>query len=259
MAQRKATMKKIREILRLKEESGLSLRKISRAMKLSRPVVTDYIGRCLNRGLDYKRIKDMPDDELEALLRSDTLSVDEDERYSALAGQFEHFLRDLGQVGVTRYILWEEYRIKNPGGYGYSQFCYHFQAWKASQELSMHMEHKAGDKLFVDYAGQKMSIVDRMTGEVTPVEVFVAILGASQLTYVEATLSQKKQDFIDSVAGHSVPGLTPQGKETTVPVGSSPRLDRPPSIPGSPRSPVVINQYSIGPSHLWNFHPNTSP
>jgi len=196
MAQRKATMKKIREILRLKEESELSLRKISRAMKLSRPVVTDYIDRCHNRGLDYERIKDMPDDELEALLRSDALSVDEDERYMVLAGQFEHFLRDLSRVGVTRHILWEEYRIKNPVGYGYSQFCYHFQAWKASQELSMHMEHKAGDKLFVDYAGQKMSIVDRMTGEVTPVEVFVAILGASQLTYVEATLSQKKQDFI---------------------------------------------------------------
>ena len=85
MAQRKATMKKIREILRLKEESELSLRKISRAMKLSRPVVTDYIDRCHNRGLDYERIKDMPDDELEALLRSDALNLDEDKRYSTLA------------------------------------------------------------------------------------------------------------------------------------------------------------------------------
>jgi transposase len=196
MAQRKATMKKIREILRLKEEFHLSLRKISRAMKLSRPVITDYLERCKLHGLTYQRVLSMPDDELEALLRNDVSNTSEDKRYSALAGQFEYFTRELTRVGVTRQLLWEEYRGKNPEGYGYSQFCYHYQSWKTGQEISMHMEHKVGDKMFVDFAGEKLSIVDRLTGEITPVEVFVAILGASQLTYVEATMSQKKQDFI---------------------------------------------------------------
>jgi transposase len=198
MAQRKATMNKIRELLRLKDECGLSLRKISRAMKLSRPVITDHLQRCKIRGITHQTALTMPDDELEALLRSDTATTNEDGRYLALSARFEHWSRELTRVGVTRQLLWEEYRNECSDGYGYSQFCHHLQFWKTSHELSMHMEHKAGDKMFVDYAGEKLSIVDRATGEIIPVEVFVAILGASQLTYVEATLHQKKQDFINA-------------------------------------------------------------
>jgi transposase len=198
MAQRKATMKKIREILRLKEESKLSLRKISQVMKLSRPVITDYLERCVRHGLTFQRVLNMPDDELEEILRTDIASPNDDERHHALAERFEMMSRELKRVGVTRQLLWEEYRQEHPDGYGYSQFCYHYHNWGTGQELSMHMEHKAGDKMFVDFAGEKLFIVDRITGEIIPVEVFVAILGASQLTYAEATLSQKKQDFIQA-------------------------------------------------------------
>jgi len=198
MSQRKATMKKIREILRLKSECGLSLRKISAVIKLSRPVITEYLDRCERHGLTWQNIKDMPDDELEKLLQAEVPAKEKDKRYATLADQFEYLSRELKRVGVTRQLLWEEYRAKNLDGYGYSQFCYHLQAWEKNNEISMHIEHKAGDKMFVDYAGEKFSTVNRITGEIIPAEVFVALLGASQFTYVEATRSQKKQDFIQA-------------------------------------------------------------
>ena len=105
---------------------------------------------------------------------------------------------ELKKTGVTLMILWNEYQKENPDGYSYSQFCYHFQVWRNASKVTMHIEHKVGDKMFVDYAGDKLAIVDRKTGKEKPVEVFVAILGASQLTYAEASFSQKSEDWIRS-------------------------------------------------------------
>lgn len=188
-------MKKIREIVRLRERCGLSLRKTAQALNLSRPVTNDYYSKCHKHGLTYEIIKDMPDDELLKVLQADATDVI-DKRYRRLSGRFHQMAKELKRVGVTRHLLWEEYRQEEPEGYGYSQFCYHFQTWEESQELSMHMEHKAGDKLFVDFAGKKLAITDRETGMSQPVEVFIAILGASNLTYVEAAMTQQKHDFI---------------------------------------------------------------
>lgn len=198
MVQRKVTMKKIREILRLKEECGLSLRRISQAMKISRPVISEYLEKCTQRGINFRSVKDLPDDELEKLLKDDSLPRNEDDRHIILEKTFPFMSRELKRVGVTRHILWEEYLKDNPEGYGYSQFCHHYQVWEASKELSMHQVHKAGDKLFVDFAGEKLSIINSITGESTPVHIFVAVLGASQLTYVEAVSSQKKREFIEA-------------------------------------------------------------
>ncbi|MCI0549921.1 MAG: IS21 family transposase, partial [Anaerolineae bacterium] len=91
---------------------------------------------------------------------------------------------------------WQEYRAEHPEGYSYSQFCYHFQVWRGTSQLTMHMTHKAGDKMFADFTGKKLHIVDKLTGEIKDVETFVAILGASQYTYVEAIASQKKEDWL---------------------------------------------------------------
>ena len=93
-------------------------------------------------------------------------------------------------------MLWEQYRVEHPDGFGVSQFKHYYAQWKAQVNPVMRMEHKAGDKLYVDFAGDKLSIVDPLSGEVTAVEVFVCILGASQLTYVEAVMTQQKEDFI---------------------------------------------------------------
>jgi transposase len=189
-------MKKVKELLRLTDECGLSLRKVSTIIGLSRPVVSDYLKRCQANNLSFETIKDMPDGELEEFLKTPVNSEADDSRYRLLAGRFDQMVKELKGVGVTRRLLWEEYRGEHPDGYGYSQFCNHFQVWISGQELSMHIEHKAGDKLFVDFTGKRLAITDRLTGEQTLVETFVAILGASQLTYVEAVLSQKKHDFI---------------------------------------------------------------
>ena len=104
--------------------------------------------------------------------------------------------KELKRKGVTRVLLWQRYKVTHPNGVGRSQFNHYFALWKAQVNPTMHTEHKEGDKLYVDFAGEKLSIVDKQTGEIQQVEVFVAILGASQLTYVEAVMSQQKEDFI---------------------------------------------------------------
>jgi transposase len=105
--------------------------------------------------------------------------------------------KELKKRGMTRYILWERYIALNPDGYKASQFKYHYQQWLRRSKPVMHIEHIAGDKMYIDYAGEKLHLVDKDTGEITDVEVFISVLGASQLTYVEATLSQCKEDFIN--------------------------------------------------------------
>lgn len=194
MSQRRISMKKIREIMRLYEHSGLSQRQIAQALGISRPVVSDYITKIKTSGLAYKDIENMPDETLIEILQRNKET--DDKRYKILQDKFPYFVKELKRIGVTRQILWDEYTQENPDGYSYSQFCYHFQVWQNMSEVTMHMEHKAGDKLFVDFAGKKLAITDRITGEKQEVEVFVAVLGASQLVYVEASLSQKKEDWI---------------------------------------------------------------
>ena len=147
-------------------------------------------------GLTYEETKDMPDSRFFALFekqRNKRCS-----KYEDISKLFPYFVTELKKTGVTLMILWNEYQKKHPDGYSYSQFCYHFQVWRNASKVTMHIEHKAGDKMFVDYAGDRLMIVDRKTGKEQPVEVFVAILGASQLTYAEASLTQKSEDWIRS-------------------------------------------------------------
>ena len=196
MARKRISMKKIREIIRFKETTNMSERKIARALKISRPVVAQYLNDFKASGLTYEETKDMPDSRFIALFekqRSKKCS-----KYEELSELFPYFATELKKTGVTLMTLWNEYQKEHPVGYGYSQFCYHFQVWRSASKITMHIEHKAGDKMFVDYAGDKLAIVDRKTGKEQPVEVFVAILGASQLTYAEACFSQKSEDWIRS-------------------------------------------------------------
>ncbi len=193
MRKRKVSMKKVREIVRLHEECKLSQRQISKAMSLSRPMVSEYLRNIETSGLKYKDIQVMPDNALLEILNNKSIK---NENYEKLQSKFGYFTKELKRVGVTRHLLWEEYIRENHGGYSYSQFCYHYQVWENTGDVTMHLEHKAGDKLFVDYTGKKLQVVNLLTGKIQEVEVFVAVLGASQLTYVEATKSQKKEDWI---------------------------------------------------------------
>jgi len=187
-------MEKVRDILRLKEQCGLSERAISRALNVSRPVVKDYLAKLSKAGVDYSEVKEFSDDELLEVIKGRHSSLSE--RYDVLRQKFDYFAKELKRPGVTLERLWQEYRAEYPDCYSYSQFCYHFQLWRSASELTMHLDHKAGDKMFVDFTGKKLQITDRKTGEIKDIEVFVAVLGASQLTYVEATPSQKKADWL---------------------------------------------------------------
>jgi transposase len=180
--------------MRLKHQCHLSERAISRALNLSRPVIAQYLRDIAHSGLSYDEIQLMDDDSLTEVLTGSKNS--KSERYLRLTKQFDYFAKELKRTGVTLQLLWQEYRAEDPDGYSYTQFCYHFQVWRSSCELTMHLEQKAGDKMFADFTGKKLTFIDRQTGEVKEAEIFVAILPASQLTYVEAVESQQKQDWL---------------------------------------------------------------
>ena len=113
---------------------------------------------------------------------------------------------ELKKKGVTLQWLWERYIHEHPQGYQYSQYCLHFHRWRRSEEVSMHIEYKAGEAMLVDWAGDKLEVINGITGQNWELEQFVAILGASELTYVEARESQEEA-ALDSSQRGSVPVL----------------------------------------------------
>lgn len=122
-------------------------------------------------------------------------------RMQSMLRCFPQVDKELKRTGVNRHILWEAYYKEFPEGYQYSQFCFYYNQWKARVNPVMHMDHKAGDKLYVDFAGQKLSITDKETGEIIAVEVFVAILGASSLTW-KRYLASKKRTLLPPARTH---------------------------------------------------------
>lgn len=188
-------MGKVREIIRLAEECGLSQRGIARAVNVSRPVVAQYLLDFGATGLKYEEIAGMPDDKLLEIF-SNKKPLSSIPRYQTLAELFPALGKKLKQKGQTLYNLWQEYIAGHPDGYAYSQFCFHYQVWREADSVTMHINYKAGDKMLVDFTGQKLEVIDPTTGKPQPVEVFVAILGASQYTYAEAVESQAKEDWI---------------------------------------------------------------
>jgi transposase len=193
-AMKRISMKKIREIIKLCSTTDLSIRKIARAVSVSRPVVKEYLDSFKNCGLTYEEITNINDDDLLAIIRKKV--VTKNDRYAYLASKFEYFTQELKKKYVTIQKLWEEYLEENPDGFSRSQFCFHFHSWRKQSDLTMHIEHKAGDKMFVDFTGKKLNITDKETGEKRDAETFVTILPASHLTFVCATENQKTCNWI---------------------------------------------------------------
>src|SRR5690606_12873588 len=194
MANNPISMIRIRQILRLHTQ-GYSKLKIAGQTGISRNTLKKYLKEFNSSGLSFEEINELSDKDLE-----DLFVKQEDEpvnkKLQALFNRFPSVEKELKKKGVTRQLLWEQYRKEEPEGYSLTQFKHYYAQWKAQVNPVMRMEHKAGDKLYVDFAGDKLHITDPVTGEMKPVEVFVAILGASQLTYAEAVMSQQKEDFI---------------------------------------------------------------
>lgn len=193
MAGKTIIMSKLKHIIRLRSNE-VPLQTIAKASGLSRNTVKKYLRLIEVKKLKHEDLLKMEDAALDALLNDP--EPQDDARYQTLASLFDYIEKELARTGVNRWVLWGEYRLLHPDGYSYSQFCDYYRQWKKTMAGSFHQTHLPGEKMFIDYTGKKLSIVDPQSGEVTEVEVYVAILGFSQLTYVEAVASQKKEDFI---------------------------------------------------------------
>lgn len=189
-------MRVIKEVLRLKFEAKLSLRQIASSLKMALGTVTLHLKRAAAAGLSWPLPTDMNDQALEAALFPN----------QAKPAQTRHVIPDyatmhkeLKRKGVTKQLLWEEYKqIHGDKGYQYSQYCQHYRDWVGTLKRSMRQIHKAGEKLFIDYCGPTLPIVNPDTGEFRHAQIFVACWGASTYTYAEASWSQKKGDWIEA-------------------------------------------------------------
>lgn len=193
MANKGKTMRQIKEMLRLCVCCKMTLRQSGRATRTNHRIVGRNLRKYLSLGLTWAEFEKKSDGEIQRLFRK---KQPVDSRYHDLEQMFPYMETELGRTGVTLKTLWEEYKEGRFFAYEYSQYCHHFQAWQNTRDVRMHIEHKAGDKLFVDFAGDKLQITNRETGMKEDVEVFVAVLGWSQLTYVEAAMSQKTQEWV---------------------------------------------------------------
>lgn len=187
-------MEKIREILRLSQELKFSIRQIAEATGVSKTSVGEYLAEYKRSDLSYQDVLAISDQELADMFEKRNKTTNP--MYEVLSKEFPIYEKELARVGVTLYLLWEEYKDRNPDGFSYSRFCHHYRMWEGKLKAGMHIEHKAGDLTYTDFTGKKMHYVDPETGEVMPAEIFIAILGASQLIYVEAVRSQKLDDWI---------------------------------------------------------------
>jgi len=195
MAKRRLSMRKIKEVLRLKWTHKLSNRKIAKSCFISRSTVADYLLRAKLAGLSWPLDPELDDTAIENLLFPvRDKSVPAESRMPDM----DYLYRELKRKSVTMQLLWYEYKQANPDGYQYSQFCNLYRQWVKKLDLTLRQEHRAGKKIFIDYAGQTVSIVDPKTGEITESQIFLATLGASNYTFAEASPSQDLPSWIKS-------------------------------------------------------------
>lgn len=194
MATERLSMRQIREILRQKLVVGRSNRQVAASLGISNGSVSSTASRARALGLDWEKVAALSDDALEERLYGPRSA----KRVGRPLPDPAYLHVELRRVGVTLQLLHLEYLEQHSNGFRYTAFCAHYNEWLARQKLTMRQVHRAGEKLFVDYSGKKPRIVDAQTGEVTEVELFVAVLGASNFTYAEATRTQTVADWIGS-------------------------------------------------------------
>ena len=193
MPTQRVTMSKIRHTLQLLHSGNLSQRQIGAALGISKSSVSDIASYARAAALDWAQAQLLSDDELQARLYRPPVA----RQSRHLEPDYAHLHGELKRAGVTLQLLWEEYQQQHQGqAYKYSAFCEKYQQWAKHLKRSMRQTHQAGDKLFVDYAGQTVPVVNVSTGEITRVQVFVAVLGASNYTYACATPTQTAADWV---------------------------------------------------------------
>ena len=194
MANKGLSMRKVREVLRLHHVAGLSARAIARSLKISPVTVRRYVSRAEELALGWPLPESLDDAALERRL----FPAPAPSCSPRPLPEWTQVHRELRRKDVTLALLWEEYKAAHPQGLQYSRFCERYRAWASTLDAVMRQEHRAGEKMFVDYAGRTVPVVDRETGEIRQAQVFVAVLGASNYTFAEATWSQALPDWVAS-------------------------------------------------------------
>jgi transposase len=186
-------MRKIREVLRLKFEAGLGDGQIASAIGSARSTVQECVRRAKEAGIGWPLPAELDEEALQARLYRREVPLSR-----TPLPDFVKIQAELKRPGVTRMLLWQEYKAASPDGWQYSVFCDQYRRWLGTQDLVLRQHHTPGEKCFVDYAGQTAAVTDRATGELRPAQIFVAVLGASSYTFAEATWTQQSQDWLGS-------------------------------------------------------------
>ncbi len=194
MSRKGVSMRKVREILRLRLGGGLSTRQVADSCRVSVGTVSEYERRARAAGLGWPLPADLDDTGLERIVRAREC----DFRHNRPLPDASYLITEMKRAHVTLHLLWLEYRESLSGGYGYTQFCHYYNQAKAKADLVLRQEHRAGEKLFTDYAGDTLKMVNPKTGEIIPVYVFVAVLGASNYTFAEGVTSLNVASWIGS-------------------------------------------------------------
>jgi len=193
MAGKKKDLMDLRQLIQFKNQ-GLSNRKVAELLMISRNTVNHYTQIFNGFNLSYSELLSLDDQSLDELFPGQTeVHI---QRFKTLSSYFEYYDKELRKPGCTLQALWEAYIQKHPDGYQSSQFNHHFNRWRGRVKSSGKLEHKAGEKLYIDFTGKRLQVVCKQTGEIKDVEVFVGILPSSQYTFVTAVESQKKEDLI---------------------------------------------------------------
>ncbi len=196
MATKRIPMRQLREILRLRLHAKLSMRQIRDSLRLSLGAIQKAVNKAETLELDWDTIEKLDDQQLATKIYPQADAVKSSNK---VLPDWTEIYRELKRKGMTKQLLWEEYTQQYPNSsFSYAQYCRLYRDWLKKQRRSMRQTHKAGEKLFVDYAGQTVPIVSNTTGEIRTAQIFVAVLGVSNYTFCEATWSQKLSDWINS-------------------------------------------------------------
>jgi transposase len=197
MPNKRLPMRKIKEVLRLKYVCGLGEREIAQSCQVARATVGNYLKRAEAAGINWSLVAGLSEAELDCRLFPLGNSLEDPQRPLPDCQDIYDQLRDYKKFNLTLTQLWLEYKERHPDGYQYTQFCEYYHRWRGKLDYCMRQEHRAGEKTFVDYC-DGLSIVDPATGELTLTQLFVAVWGASNYTYADATMTQKLPCWIGS-------------------------------------------------------------
>lgn len=197
MAGKPKRMSQVKQLLQLHQQ-GKGKKEIARMLGISKNTVKAYLEKLTLQTLSIDDLLSLDDPVLEMKFHPGNPAYSDD-RFDQLKSKLDYYIKELSRQGVTRKLLWEEYRQEHPQGYGHTQFCYHLAQHTYARKPSMVLQHKPGEKLFIDFAGKTMSYIERQSGEIVHCQVFVACLPHSDYSFVMAVRSQGLVDFLHAL------------------------------------------------------------